>query len=329
MARRLGGGRGQAGGASMAEMWFVLLEAEDDGSGTHVTSDDVARLLAALRPGPDGRALYCSDRYALQLAVRAEGPGEAVSTSLEKWERAVLRLGLSAWKVVRLEILTEAEYQQDLEQADPQGAPSSAPAPWRLPWSEDGVAKELLHHALSDPVTGLLGRDAFELQLAAALAPTAGHRGVSVVCLRLDNVAAVEARAGVMAGNQIRMAVVQRLHAALRPDDALARLSGDVYAVLLHDVSRETALAVAERMVEAAEGPELTLHGEVTVRTGVAVGTSGESAGAVIVRAEAALAGDAGCSDPPGPPDAGLTGVPLPSRLWHRRQGQEPPPRSP
>lgn len=305
---------------------------------------DAAALLAALRPGFYGRGLYSHDRYAVQVTARATGPGEALSSVLARWMEAVRQLGLPRWRVVRTEVLTVAEFERDLGQADHAADLGGTPIRLSPHGADDDLAQELLRDALSDPVTGLLGRDAFQHLLGAALATSSGHRGVAVACVHLD-VNALEPRLGPAAGDQIRLSMAERLAGTVRPDDALARVGSDVFAAVLTEASAETAVAVAGRMLDAVRRP-LTLPGldfTVPVRAGVAVGQPGEEAATVLARAESAMAAGAATGAPlasgePAPSDPGgqdneaphdpLARVPEPpARWWQRRQepGRPPP----
>lgn len=331
----------------MAETWVVLLEVEGGGAGGGMSRADAAALLAALQPGPYGTGLYSHDRYAVQVTVRAAGPIEALSSVLTRWNEAVRRMGLPPWRIVRTEVLTVAEFERDLDQADGAADPGPGPIPLSAHGPDDDLAQKLLRDALSDPVTGLLGRDAFEHLLGAALATASGHRGVAVACVHLE-VGALEERLGPAAGDQIRLSMAERLAGTVRPDDALARVGGDVFAAVLTDTPAETAMAVAGRMLDAVRRP-LTLPGldfTVPARAGVALGEPGEEAATVLARAEAAMAAGAATAAPfgsgegarsdlrPGPRN-GAANDPLarvpesPARWWQRRQEPgRPPPRS-
>lgn len=278
----------------MAETWVVLLEAAADRSSPEISSDDVARLLALMKPGAHGAALHCAERYALQVTARAATPDEALAGVLARWANALSELGFPAWRVARAEVLTPEELQHDLEGKGTRPGSTLAPAATSaINWDgDDELARELLRRAFSDPVTGLPGRDAFEDVLRGALARAAGPHGVTVICLRLEMADLLENRLGAAAREPVPVAVSRRLGSMLRPGDAVACVRADEFAVLLEGLQRETARVVAARILDVIRSPLTPNDPESTpgVWAGVAVGQPSEDATAVLGRAEAAAA---------------------------------------
>ncbi|MGF6924486.1 diguanylate cyclase (GGDEF)-like protein [Paraburkholderia sp. 40] len=89
-------------------------------------------------------------------------------------------------------------------------------------------------------------------------------------------------------GDLVLQGVVDAIKGSIRGWDLACRWGGDEFVVLLPRTKPENGRRVAERIRMAAEG--MQLHG-VTLSTGVATSTKGESLAAVIVRADSAMYG--------------------------------------
>jgi diguanylate cyclase (GGDEF)-like protein/PAS domain S-box-containing protein len=116
----------------------------------------------------------------------------------------------------------------------------------------------LVHQALHDALTGLPNRKCFTDRLAELLARR--RRGESpqfgVLFLDLDRFKVVNDSLGHHVGDELLIAVADRLRGCLREGDLVARLGGDEFAVLLEDVEgEEGAAAAAERIAAAVATP--------------------------------------------------------------------------
>jgi diguanylate cyclase (GGDEF)-like protein len=132
------------------------------------------------------------------------------------------------------------------------------------------------HDALHDPVTGLGNRRLLGLRLGEAVEQA---RPVAVMLVDLDDFKVVNDTLGHAAGDELLVAVGQRMRRNVRPDDLVVRLGGDEFAVLLFDRdSQDEAVAVAERVLAALTQP-YTVHGHAAL-VGASIGlvTSGEPA---------------------------------------------------
>ncbi len=137
--------------------------------------------------------------------------------------------------------------------------------------------KEQLHvQAYHDALTGLPNRSLFAEHVARALA---GGRETApaVLFLDLDDFKLINDSLGHHAGDELLVAVAQRVHGAVRVGDVPARLGGDEFAVLALDGGASEAERIAERLVKALEAPftiegrEMSVHASV----GIAVGRPG------------------------------------------------------
>jgi diguanylate cyclase (GGDEF)-like protein/PAS domain S-box-containing protein len=128
--------------------------------------------------------------------------------------------------------------------------------------------EQLAHQAFHDPVTGLPNRALFVDRVRHRIARTRrGESGLAVMFLDLDDFKTINDSLGHAAGDEVLVAVAQRLAGTIRASDTAARFGGDEFALLLEDVSSvQEAADTAERIMEAVRQPlslagkELTIH---------------------------------------------------------------------
>lgn len=139
---------------------------------------------------------------------------------------------------------------------------------------------ELEAHADRDPLTGLANRAAFMNRLRHEIARSVRTGAdVAVLFADVDGLKAVNDTYGHEAGDDVLMGLGRRLAESLRPEDTLARMGGDEFAVVCADLlDLDQALTLAERLRAAAAEPIAIRGGHlsVTVSVGVAVGSSAE-----------------------------------------------------
>ncbi|MGW5670899.1 GGDEF domain-containing protein [Micromonospora sp. NPDC003776] len=103
-----------------------------------------------------------------------------------------------------------------------------------------------------DPLTGALNRRGLA-EFARHLFRTGCRPGPSLLCLDLDDFKLVNDRYGHAAGDDLLRRVVAVAREALRAGDAIARVGGDEFVVVLADADQSTARTVAARL-DAAVG---------------------------------------------------------------------------
>jgi diguanylate cyclase (GGDEF)-like protein len=110
--------------------------------------------------------------------------------------------------------------------------------------------------AHTDPLTRLPNRRAWEAELERALART--HRtgeGFTVALLDLDGLKATNDHHGHAAGDALLAQIARNWRRVLRPDDVLARIGGDEFAVLLPECGETKAAEVIDRLHERTPVP--------------------------------------------------------------------------
>jgi len=124
---------------------------------------------------------------------------------------------------------------------------------------------QLQHQAFHDSLTGLANRALFRDRVAHSLARQArSHGAVSVLFSDLDDFKTVNDSLGHEAGDQLLVAVAERLRAVMRPEDTTARFGGDEFAILLEETDQEGTRRAAERILDALRSP-FEFHGRQVV----------------------------------------------------------------
>ncbi|HUF50486.1 MAG TPA: EAL domain-containing protein [Longimicrobiales bacterium] len=142
-------------------------------------------------------------------------------------------------------------------------------------------AEDQLHHnAFHDALTGLPNRALFVDRLERLLSHSVRHPEAifAVAFLDLDRFKIVNDSLGHVVGDELLVAIGQRIRSCIRAVDTVARLGGDEFAVLLADVKdvRE-ATRVAERILMAMSTPFHLASHEVyaTASIGIALSSTG------------------------------------------------------
>ncbi len=152
--------------------------------------------------------------------------------------------------------------------------------------------QDLVVQASTDPLTGLPNRTAFTAALAdtvAGLRP--GGAPAWMLFVDLDDFKTVNDNRGHGTGDRLLRAVATRLSAAIREGDLFARVGGDEFAVLLPGACEETAVEVAQRLVELS-GVPVELDGrpaQVGASVGIACARPGLTAEQVVQYADLAM----------------------------------------
>ncbi|ODV42321.1 histidine kinase [Cupriavidus sp. UYMMa02A] len=161
--------------------------------------------------------------------------------------------------------------------------------------SERQKLRSLEAQTLSDHLTGLLNRKGFDRRLAEALARAdSDGRAAALLLVDLDDFKAVNDGYGHAIGDHLLATFAQRLTGSVRKNDAVARIGGDEFAVILENVGDARAVErIANTIVQTALAP-VVIDGQehaATVSVGSATYRPGEgmSVSELFMRADMAL----------------------------------------
>ena len=125
--------------------------------------------------------------------------------------------------------------------------------------TESKTAEErLLHDAVHDNLTGLPNRELFQDRLQAALTFASQDETLrpTVIVIDLDRFKQVNESVGLSAGDSILLTLARRLGRLLRPQDTLARIAGDEFAlILLSEREPDRIIGFAEMIRRALTTP--------------------------------------------------------------------------
>ena len=143
--------------------------------------------------------------------------------------------------------------------------------------SEAKIAEErLLHDAVHDNLTGLPNRQLFvdRLEAVLAFAKTNPDLRPTVMVMDLDRFKQVNDSVGMAVGDSILLTLARRLSRLLKPQDTLARLSGDQFGlILISEKDPNRIIAFAESTCKAIRAPISFNEREIflTVSLGIAL----------------------------------------------------------
>jgi diguanylate cyclase len=156
----------------------------------------------------------------------------------------------------------------------------------------DNVHKE----SLTDPLTGIANRKAFDTALAAAEAAESSEP-VSLLLCDIDNFKKFNDSWGHQTGDQVLRLVASCLSENVKGRDTAARYGGEEFGVVLRGTALEGAVQVAEQIRVAVEGRRLVkkstgeILGTITISIGVSQFAGKEKAETTVRRADACLYG--------------------------------------
>jgi diguanylate cyclase (GGDEF)-like protein len=142
---------------------------------------------------------------------------------------------------------------------------------------------ELRRQAVTDPLTGVGNRAALDGRLDHAGGP------VTMAIIDLDDFKPVNDLHGHETGDAVLRVVAQRLAAAVRENDLVARFGGDEFAIVFADGTPTGGLArTQQRIVDAIQGP-IKLRTGLVLSVRASIGVATDAPGTVAQRADAAL----------------------------------------
>jgi len=135
------------------------------------------------------------------------------------------------------------------------------------------IRARLEHQAMTDSLTGLYNHRAFHERLRKALADASrAHEAVSVLMLDIDDFKRVNDIYGHGAGDEILRGLAETLKDSVRTSDAVYRLGGEEFAIVIASRSPQNAEQLAHRVVDRVESTDFDPAGRITISVGLARG---------------------------------------------------------
>lgn len=135
------------------------------------------------------------------------------------------------------------------------------------------MANQMSHLAQHDALTGLPNRRRLNVAGEAALEDArTGHTKLALMYLDLDGFKQTNDVHGHAVGDQLLVAISERMSSKLRATDGLYRQGGDEFIVLISPLdSAETAEQLALRLIDSCRGPLLVAGRELNVTVSVGI----------------------------------------------------------
>ena len=156
------------------------------------------------------------------------------------------------------------------------------------------TAKDLHQKTLHDTLTGLPNRTLLKDRLELAVTKSGRSRTfVGLLFLDLDRFKGVNDAFGHHVGDELLLAVVDRIRHLVRPGDTLSRQSGDEFVVLCEGLTAQSqAEEVADRIVKGLAPPFLISGQRITMTASVGIAFAGQghdTAARALIQADAAM----------------------------------------
>jgi diguanylate cyclase (GGDEF)-like protein/PAS domain S-box-containing protein len=134
--------------------------------------------------------------------------------------------------------------------------------------------EESHHHAYHDALTDLPNRILFHDRLSLAILHAHRRKQIlAVMFIDLDHFKNVNDTLGHSAGDEVLVAVAERLKSCLREEDTVARVGGDEFLLLLTGVSRESDVGgMARKILKVLADPFTLKQRELFLSASIGVG---------------------------------------------------------
>ncbi len=143
---------------------------------------------------------------------------------------------------------------------------------------------------LTDSLTGILGRRAFDALFGQTIARSHRHKvPLSLAIIDIDNFKVINDAGGHAAGDKVLREFAQLLRAEARDSDLYFRWGGEEFTWLLSDTDLNGARIATERFREKVARHQFPGVGQLTVSIGVAILEELEDGTSLSARADAAL----------------------------------------
>lgn len=150
------------------------------------------------------------------------------------------------------------------------------------------------HLAYHDLLTGLPNRALFiDVQRKAIAYARRTHHLLATLFLDLDGFKPVNDTYGHRMGDQLLVAVGERLRAAVRQEDTIARFGGDEFAILIPGLTEPSVVAtLAQKLVEAVSRPFVLRGKKISVQVSIGIAlypSDGGDAETLLMNADKAM----------------------------------------
>lgn len=138
---------------------------------------------------------------------------------------------------------------------------------------------ESKHRAIRDPLTGLANRGYFNDRVAALLEERQRSEApLALLFLDLDRFKQVNDTHGHAVGDALIQEIAQRIKSTLKPEDLLARIGGDEFAIVTCEgVSRDAIETLCRNIVASVSRPVEVLGQQASVGVSIGIGLSPEA----------------------------------------------------
>jgi diguanylate cyclase (GGDEF)-like protein len=155
------------------------------------------------------------------------------------------------------------------------------------------IAKDMTDKAAHDPLTGLLNRRSFEMQLEHLLDTNVPHQSKphALCYLDLDNFKIINDECGHAAGDELLKQIADILCKQVREMDSVSRVGGDEFAIILRGCDIDRAKRIAEEICSKIKFINFTWNKKefpVGVSIGVTDITPGDNVNNIIEAADSA-----------------------------------------
>lgn len=134
---------------------------------------------------------------------------------------------------------------------------------------------ELERLTVTDPLTGLSNRRHFDEQFVLEIERARRQRRpLALMLIDIDHFKQINDQHGHPVGDHVLCTVAQLLDQAIRPNDLIARIGGEEFAVVAMDIAPEYATELAERLRAKIEACSPIDIGRVQVEVSISVGVS-------------------------------------------------------
>ena len=144
------------------------------------------------------------------------------------------------------------------------------------------LEQELRDASLHDALTGLANRALLFDRLEHAL--TREATSTAVLFVDLDHFRGINDERGNAIGDEVLVAVADRLRAAVRPSDTVGRLGADEFVVVCEDADPAAGQEIAHRLLDALRPVVPTTRGSVSVGASIGVAVTPTAVGGSLVR---------------------------------------------